>query len=63
MALGYSIAALPLDYTYISEEVRVCVHMCVFICVSITPQGCMFTGGWVGTTMGISKQTLKQPFL
>lgn len=67
MALGFSIAALPLDYAYISEEVRGCVCGCVcvlvFICVSITPQGCMFTGGWVGTAVGISKQTLAQPLL
>lgn len=29
--------------------------MCVFICMTITPKECMFTGSWVGTPMGISK--------
>lgn len=31
MALGYSVVALALDYTHISEEV--CVRVCVYMCV------------------------------
>lgn len=53
MASGYPVVALVLDYTY----------MCVCLFVSITPQVCLFTGGCFGTAMGISTQTLTQPFL
>ena len=71
MALGFSIVALPLDYTYISQEVCAYVFVCVYMCAHVLclfacpslPIGCTFTGGWVGTSMGISKQTLTQPFL
>lgn len=58
MALGYYIAAPPLDSSYISQEV--CAYVCT--CVSITPRGCVFTGGQAGTAMGFSKQTLTQSF-
>lgn len=37
MALGYSVVALSLDYSHISEEVRVCVCACVYSCVHLSP--------------------------
>lgn len=47
MALGFSIVALPLDYTYISQEVCVCAHMsCVYLRVHHSPW--VYVHRWLG---------------
>lgn len=45
MALGYSVVVLSLDYSHISEEVRVCVCVCLFVCASLPMGVCSQVAG------------------